>query len=347
MVENHSSKPSGWQLYGGKIVLVTGGAGFIGSELVRQLEAAGSKVRVLDNFATGTRTNLASTAAELVEGDVRDNATLQRVFEGVECVFHLACVGVRRSIHAPREAHEVNALGTLNVLQAALASGVTRFVHVSSSEVYGPALRPLIAEDHPCLPTTPYGASKLAGEAYARAWNITYGLPVTVVRPFNAFGPRCHHEGDSGEVIPKFLLRAMAGMPAVIFGDGQQTRDFTDVADIARGILQAAECPHALGGTINLGSGRETSILDLARLAGVPQVIYCDPRLGDLRRLLCDSSHAQRLFGFRPEITMEQGLDRLRQWYRQEGIPPEVLLRQEVIYNWRPNASTAEPSLAR
>jgi UDP-glucose 4-epimerase len=328
------------------IALVTGGAGFIGSELVRLLEQAGARVRVLDNFATGRRSHLAGSGAEIAEGDVRDVAAVNSAMQGVECVFHLACVGVRRSIHAPREAHEVNARGTLNVLEAARAEGVARFIHVSSSEVYGTALNPSIAEDHPCFPATPYGASKLAGEAYARAWYTTYGLPVVIVRPFNAFGPRCHHEGDSGEVIPKFLLRAWAGNPVVIFGDGLQTRDFTYVADIASGIRKAAECQAAVGETFNLGSGREISILDLARLVGAQQVVHEAARPGDVRRLACDFSHARELLGFRPEVTLEQGLVGLRAWYERQGIPPDVLLREELIYNWRPNAGTVDQAMA-
>jgi UDP-glucose 4-epimerase len=328
------------------IALVTGGAGFIGSELVSQLEAAGTRVRVLDNFATGRRSHLAETDAEIAEGDVRDLDAVKLAMRGVDCVFHLACVGVRRSIHAPREADDVNALGTLNVLEATHAAGVSRFIHVSSSEVYGTALGPSIAEGQACFPTTPYGASKLAGEAYARAWYSTYGLPVVIVRPFNAFGPRCHHEGDSGEVIPKFLLRAWAGKPVVIFGDGLQTRDFTYVADIAAGIRQAAECERALGETLNLGSGREISILDLARLLGAQQVIHEPARPGDVRRLVCDASRSCKLLGFRPTVTLEQGLSRLREWYERQGTPPEVLLREELIYNWRPNAGTVDQALA-
>lgn len=328
------------------IALVTGGAGFIGSELVRQLVDAGARVRVLDNFTTGRRSRLEGTDAEIVEGDVRDKVAVGLAMRKVDWVFHLACVGLRRSTHSPREAHEVNALGTLNVLEVARAADVARFVHVSSSEVYGTGLQSMITEDHPCFPTTPYGASKLAGEAYARAWHATYALPVVIVRPFNAFGPRCHHEGDSGEVIPKFLLRAWAGQPAVIFGDGLQTRDFTYVTDTAEGIRGAAGCDRAIGGALNLGSGREVSILELARLVGAREVIHDAARPGDVRRMTCDTSRAREVLGFRPRVTLEQGLALLRQWYERQGVPPEVLLRQEVVYNWRPNAGSSEQALA-
>lgn len=326
--------------------LVTGGAGFIGSELVRQLEQTGARVRVLDNFSTGRRANLEGTAAEVVEADIRDAAAVRHAIEGIDHVFHLACVGVRRSLHSPREAHEVNASGTLAMLEAAVAARVARFLHVSTAEVYGAATSVPISESLPTFPATPYGASKLAGEAYARAWYETYGFPVTVIRPFNAYGPRCHHEGDSGEVIPKFLLRAWAGMPVVVFGDGLQTRDFTYVSDTARGLIAAAKSPATAGGTFNLGSGRETSILDLARLTGAAELIHAEPRPGDVRRLVCDASRARDTFGFAPTITLEDGLTRLRQWYEQQRVAPEILLRDDVVYNWRCDASPSQPPLA-
>lgn len=327
------------------IALVTGGAGFIGSELVRQLERSGVKVRVFDNFASGRRSNLAGTAAEVREGDVRDGREIAWAMRGVERVFHLACVGVRRSIHAPREAHEVNAEGTLNVLEAARAEGVARFVQVSSSEVYGTAQRVPMTEDHPCFPATAYGASKLAGEAYARAWHASYGLAVTVVRPFNSFGPRCHHEGDAGEVIPKFVLRAWAGRAGVVFGDGRQTRDFTYVADTAAGIRKAGEID-APGQTFNLGSGRETSILELARLCGLSEVIFEAARPGHLRRMVSDSRRAREALGFEPRVTLPQGLALLRAWYARLGVSPETLLADECTHNWRPDARAADEAVA-
>jgi UDP-glucose 4-epimerase len=325
--------------------LVTGGAGFIGSELVRQLAAQGCQVVVVDNLVNGRRENLERLPADLVQvvvADIRQNERMADLMQGVDIVFHLACLGVRHSMHSPHENHEVNATATLKLLSVARAAGVKRFVYVSSSEVYGTARWVPMTEEHPTFPMTVYGASKLAGECYARAFYRTYDYPTIVVRPFNTYGPRCHHEGDSGEVIPRFLLRCLAGRPMVIFGDGTQTRDFTYVSDIAKGILMAVLADDAIGQTINLGSGREIAINELARevaaVVGRPDaaVIHDDPRPGDTLRLCADTTKACQLLGFEPEVTLREGLVRLRDWYLSLGEPPEVLLEQEILRNWEP-----------
>lgn len=326
-----------------KSVLVTGGAGFIGSELTRQLASAFDRVLVVDNLVNGRRKNLEDLLGDRVQlhvADIRDTERMADLMRGVDLVFHLACLGVRHSIHSPRENHEVNATATLDLLATARASGVGRFVYVSSSEVYGTAQWAPMTEAHPTLPMTVYGAGKLAGECYARAYHRTYGYPTVVVRPFNSYGPRCHHEGDSGEVIPKFLLRALAGRPLVIFGDGSQTRDFTFVADTARGILSAGLADAAIGETINLGQGQEISINDLAaavaRLVGGEraEVIHEAERPGDVWRLFADSSRAEQLLGFRPTVPLGEGLVRLKDWYQSRGQSAEDLLKQEVVRNW-------------
>lgn len=323
--------------------LVTGGAGFIGSELVAQLIADSWDVTVLDNLATGRWENLDGLALPTSHqntGDVRDADLLARLTTGVDTVFHLACRGVRFSLHSPQETHEVNASGTLAVLGAARHAGVRRVVHVSSSEVYGEATDLPMREDGPTSPTTVYGASKLAGEAYARAYHRCYGLPVSIVRPFNSFGPRSHHEGDAGEVIPKFVLRALAGQPLTLFGDGEQTRDFCYVSDTARGIVLAATAENVLGETINLGSGCERSIREvaLAVLAAVgrdPASLHLDvARPGDLPRLRAATEKAQRLLGFRPTVTFDDGLSRLIAWYGRDAILAEQKLLQDVQRNW-------------
>ncbi len=330
-------------------LLVTGGAGFIGSELVRQLAATGDRVSVVDNLVNGKRANLEGLSGDVSfhATDLRDASAIEVLLEGVEVVFHLACLGVRHSIHAPRENHEVNAGATLSLLEQSRRAGVKRFVHVSSSEVYGTARRLPMDEEHPTFPMTVYGASKLAGECYARAYFETYRFPSVVVRPFNTYGPRSHHEGDSGEVIPKWMLRCMAGRPMVVFGDGKQSRDFLFVEDTARGIAAAATADAALGQTINLASGRDVALLDLAReIASVcgrseTPLVHDIPRPGDVLRLCGDASRARQLLGFEPRVSWGEGLGKLRDWYAAQGSSPEALLEQERVRNW--TAPDTEP----
>lgn len=326
-------------------VLVTGGAGFIGSELVHQLAARGFIVRVVDNLVNGRRENLETVLGgnvELVVSDVRDTASMATLLRSVDLVFHMATLGVRHSIHSPLENHEVNAAASLGLLQAACSAGVERFVYVSSSEVYGTGRVMPITEDHPTQPMTVYGASKLAGECYARAFWNTYRYPTVVLRPFNSYGTRCHHEGDSGEVIPKFLLRCLAGRPMVIFGDGAQTRDFTHVRDTAAGILAAGLSDACVGETINIGSGEEISIRELARtiahVLGKPSadVVHVEPRPGDVLRLCCGNSKARSLLKFAPTVTLSEGIAQLRDWYLSQEESPEQLLEREVVRNWEP-----------
>jgi UDP-glucose 4-epimerase len=332
-------------------VLVTGGAGFIGSELVRQLAGRGQSVVAIDNLVSGKRENLHGVVGQfahsdrgcvdLIVADVRDARAMTACLKGVNTVFHLACLGVRHSIHSPVENHEVNASATLQLLKLSQTAGVGRFIYVSSSEVYGTARTVPMTEDHPTIPHTVYGASKLAGECYTRAFHDTYRCPTVVIRPFNSYGPRCHHEGDSGEVIPKFLLRCLAGRPMVIFGDGRQTRDFTFVADTARGILEAGLAVNTVGKTINIGSGSEITIKDLAHeVAQVvgrarPEIVWESPRPGDVLRLYADSSAAKKWIGFETKVTLREGLTRLKDWYLGRGISPERLLEQEVVQNWK------------
>lgn len=327
----------------GKSAIVTGGAGFIGSEVVRQLAVAGYHVVAVDNLVNGTRENLADlprAQVTLVETDIRNVDALVPLLRGASVVYHLACLGVRHSLHSPVENHAVNASGTLGLLEACRTAGVPRFVYVSSSEVYGTARWAPMTEEHPTYPCTVYGAAKLAGECYARAYYQSYGYPTVMVRPFNTYGPRSHHEGDSGEVIPKFLLRCLAGRPLVIFGDGTQTRDFTYVSDSARGIILAGTSEAAVGRTINLGSGSEVTINDLAQavaqIAGRSdaEVQHADARPGDVLRLCANMDQARTLLGYQAGVSLVDGLTRLLEWYRSLGVSPETLLEREVVRNW-------------
>ncbi len=327
----------------GAKVLVTGGAGFIGSSLVRQLKDLGASVIVVDNLSNGKRENIQDVIGHRVcleVADIRDGDRMSAVFAGADIVYHLACLGVRHSIHDPDENQDVNAVASLNLLEIAKARGVGRFVYVSTSEIYGTAKWVPMTEDHPPWPLTVYGSSKLAGECYTRAYYATYGMNTVVVRPFNSFGPRSHHEGDSGEVIPKFMLRCLAGEPMIIFGDGNQTRDFTYVDDTARGILMAGIIEDARGMTFNIGSGKEIAINDLALLVRSivgkedAKIIHDIDRPGDVLRLYADVSKANQVFGFAPEIGIADGLRRLLSWYRDCGVDPKTLLADEIVYNW-------------
>lgn len=325
-----------------KSVLVTGGAGFIGSELTRQLAERFAKVIVVDDLVNGKRENLNGLPShvELIVADIRDEKKMASLMKGVSVVFHLACLGVRHSIHSPHENHEVNATATLKLLLLARELNVQRFVYVSSSEVYGTAQWVPMTEEHPTFPMTVYGASKLAGECYTRAFHRTYNYPTVVVRPFNTYGPRCHHEGDSGEVIPKFLLHSLAGKPMIIFGDGTQTRDFTYVSDSAHGIILAGTSDGAIGQTINLGNGKEITVNDLAKevaaIAGndPATVQYEIPRPGDVLRLCADMNKAKKLIGYAPSVSLRDGLIKLKEWYMGLAVSPEKLLEQEIVRNW-------------
>ncbi len=326
-----------------KKAMVTGGAGFIGSELVRQLIGKGIYVIVVDNLVNGKRSNLEGLPQEkfdLKELDIREYKKIRQILEGVDIIFHLAALGVRHSIHSPFENHEVNAEATLRLLMSARDAGTPRFVHVSTSEVYGTGYKVPMDEDHPTYPMTVYGASKLAGECYARAFYRTYGYPTVVIRPFNTYGPRSHYEGDSGEVIPKMILRAMAGKPLIIFGDGEQTRDFTYVSDTASGIIMTGINDAAVGETVNIGSGKEITINQLAEKIkdvvnsqGV-EISHIEQRPGDTLRLYADISKAENLTGFVPEVGLDEGLARLAKWFRNREESPEEMLKREYAKNW-------------
>jgi len=324
---------------------VTGGAGFIGSNLVDALaERETDEIIVADDFSSGKRENVAQHASNprvrVAELDIRNKDAVRAIMRGVDAVYHLAVQCVRVSIRDPYLVHDVNATGTLHLLTAALDENIKRFVYCSSSEVYGTATRVPMDEEHPPAPTTPYGASKLAGEVYARSFFLTYGLPVTVVRPFNTYGPREHFEGPYGEVIPKFVVRALNDAPLVIFGDGTQTRDFTEVSDTVRGLCMAGECDALVGDVVNIARGQEVSVATLAQIVldTLPEsksvIEHQAPRPGDVLRHYADITKARRVLGFEPRSALREGVKRYVDWLRRSEFDPRAMLRQEKLRNW-------------
>jgi UDP-glucose 4-epimerase len=301
--------------------LVTGGAGFIGSALVRLLAERGYAVRVFDNLSTGSRTNLEDTDAELVEGDVRDVEALQGAAAGSEIVFHLAAgTGVVPSIEDPFADFDLNARGTLSALWAARKVGAGRLVFSSSNAPLGAGAYPA-SEEKPTAPLSPYGASKAAGEAYCSAFHSAYGLEAVAVRFSNAYGPRSAHKSN---VIPLFIRRLLAGDELTVYGDGTQTRDFVYVTDLADGLLRAAETAGIGGEVFQLASGVETSVNDLVdrltELAGrEPEVRREPPRAGEILRNYSLVDKARGRLGYRPRVRLEDGLRDTYQWFEREG----------------------------
>jgi UDP-glucose 4-epimerase len=331
----------------GKNILVTGGAGFIGSNLVDALVATDNRITVVDNLSSGKMENiehhLGKSNFNFVRGDITDLEQMRKLVRDNQVVIHMAVQCLRVSLSDPYLVHEANATGSLNLCQAALEARTEKFVYISSSEVYGTAKTAPMNEDHPLEPTTPYGASKLAGEAYARSYYLTYGLPVVIVRPFNCYGPREHLEGPYGEVIPRFVLRVMNNQPPVIFGDGLQTRDFTNVQDIVRGIILACESEELIGETVNIAAGKEVSIKEVAdtvikllRRDGKITPLYIEARPGDVRRHYADISKAGKILGFQPQIGIEAGIRQYIDWINEQNWDLKQLQKTEVIINWRP-----------
>lgn len=298
--------------------LVTGGAGFIGSHISDGLVEQGHEVRVLDNLATGQAGNLAyGKWIDFVRGDIRDTTELHRVMRGVEVVFHQAALpSVPRSIMDPVSCHDVNVTGTLNVLVAARDAGVRRVVFASSSSVYGDTPELPKRETMPLTPLSPYAAAKLTGEHYMRLFYQLYGLETVSLRYFNVFGPRQNPKSEYAAVIPRFVTMVMTGEQPVIFGDGEQTRDFTAVQNVVAANLAAAQAPAAAGRAYNVGCGDRISLNGLLTLIGgllgrnvQPQ--YLPGKPGDVRDSLACIEAARRDLGYQPRVNVEEGLSQL------------------------------------
>lgn len=322
-------------------LLVTGGDGFIGSHLVEALVSAGNRVRALAQYNSFSNWGWLEDVrhlegVELFCGDIRDPQFVRELVAGVDIVFHLAAlIAIPYSYIAPHSYIATNVTGTLNLLQAARDAKVSRFLHTSTSEVYGTACYVPIDEKHPLQPQSPYSASKIGADAVALSFFSTYGLPVTIVRPFNTYGPR----QSARAVIPTVITQILSGTATLRLGSLHPTRDFNYVEDTVRGFLELATCEAAIGDTVNLGSNQEISIGGVVALIqdiiGANVEIVADdqrvrPRNSEVERLWCDNAKIFGLTGFRPRIDLREGLTRTIDWLRS----PENLSRyKSEIYN--------------
>ena len=299
--------------------LVTGGAGFIGSNLVERLLGRGDSVRILDNFSTGKRENISGFERdiEVIEGDIRDIETVQRAMKGVDFCLHQAAVtSVTRSIENPIDTSEVNIEGTLKVLLSAKELGGVKVVYAGSASVYGnnpvlPRREDLVPE-----PVSPYAVSKFAGECYCRMFYETFSIPVVILRYFNVFGKRQRENSPYSAVIPKFIQALGEGEKPIIYGDGSQTRDFTHVENVVNAVLLACEKDEANGEIFNIACGKKVSINELLNcLSKLMQVEtkpgYAEEKPGDVKHSVADISKASRVLGYKPETGLEEGLKKL------------------------------------
>ena len=304
-------------------VVVTGGAGFIGSHLVDGLLDKGAEVTVLDNLSTGSLGNLDQVIGDIrfVEDDIRDLDAVKRAVAGADTVFHEAALGsIPRSIEDPATSNDVNVNGTLNVLVASRDAGVRRVVFASSSSVYGDTPTLPKHEEMPTVPTSPYGVTKLAGEMYFRAFAGVYGLETVCLRYFNVFGPRQEPNSMYAAVIPKFVKKLLAGESPTVFGDGEQSRDFTFVSNVVDANLLAMNSTTGIGEVFNIAAGAPVTLIALAEQmqliteTDIP-LLYAGARSGDIRHSFGDITRARSVLGFEPRVRLEEGLRQTVPWF--------------------------------
>ena len=323
-------------------VLVTGGAGFIGSHLIDQLLENGHEVVGLDNLANGKLANISAASShpsfQFIEGDILSKSDCERAFKNVDVVYHLACLGVRHSIHSPFENHRVNAEGSLNVLDYALKNKVRAFYYISTSEVYGKTNSFPIKESDVTAPLTVYGSSKLAGENYSHSYRECYDLNTFVLRIFNNYGPRAHYEGDSGEIIPRSIVKILYGENPVVFGDGTVTRDFFYVTDTAKVLSSFIDRP-PVKRTMNIGVGVEYTMIELLdKLCGLmpeyhAKLVFQDARPADVPRLWVDNSIFSSMNILDDFMDFEKGLNHTIDYYKKLA-QNKNLLDEVINKNW-------------
>ena len=323
-------------------ILVTGGAGFIGSHLCDQLLSNGHKVVAVDNLINGKLRNIEQAQRNpdfsFIQEDILNASKMIELTKGVDVIFHLACLGVRHSIHSPRENHLVNAEGSLNMLEAARANHVKHFYYISTSEIYGDVKTFPINEFAVPLPKTVYGSSKLAGENYAYSYFQCYQLPVTVLRIFNNYGPRAHYEGDAGEVIPRSIVNMLYGKNPIIFGDGSVTRDFFFVKDTAKVFSELINTKGLAGEIINIGTGEEITMKHLMEqlitlVNNGNHIEYLDDRPADVPRLWVDNAKFKTITGFKSAVSFEQGLTETINYYKDLKKNHDLISEIKTL-NW-------------
>ena len=306
--------------------LVTGGAGFIGSNIVRELVGRGETVRVLDDLSTGKIENLAGLMEQIdfISGSITDMETAARSVAGADYVLHQAALAsVQRSVDSPLATDEVNVRGTLNMLIAARDAGVKRFVFASSSSVYGESEELPKRETMPTAPISPYGVSKLAGEAYCMAFHAAYGMPAVALRYFNVFGPRQDPQSHYAAVIPLFVTALLNGTQPTVFGDGLQSRDFSYVSNVVNANLLACRAPGAAGQIFNIACNRQHTLLELLEvlrglIGSEVETLFSPARAGDIKHSLADTSKARHLLGYDPGVGFHEGLVHTVLWYQEQ-----------------------------
>lgn len=308
----------------GSTILVTGGAGFIGSHLVRRLLSEGYTVRVLDNFLTGSRANLVEVQdrIQIVEGSVTDAEAAAEAVAGVDCIFHQAALpSVPRSVRDPLASNNTNVNGTLTLLCAARDAGVRRLVYAASSSAYGNSLTLPKEESMPTNPLSPYAVAKLAAEGYCRAFYNVYGFETVALRYFNVFGPRQDPNSEYAAVIPRFITALLEDREITIHGDGEQSRDFTYIENTLDGNLRAMTAPGAVGEVCNIACGDRFTlnflVQTLAEIIGAePRVRYIESRQGDVKHSLAAIEKARQLLGYEPLVTFREGLERTVEYFK-------------------------------
>lgn len=308
--------------------LVTGGAGFIGSNIVEALVARGDQVRVLDDLSSGTLDNLSGVSGqiEFFEGSILDRALVEQAVDGVDVIFHKAALAsVPASVERPLDSHAACATGTVQVLDCARKAGVKRLVYAASSAAYGD--QPTAAKREADLPSpiSPYGAAKVAGELYCQAFTATYGFETVGLRYFNVFGPRQDPGSPYSAVIPLFITAILEGRKPIVYGDGQQSRDFVYVGNVVQANLLAAEKAGVAGSVFNVGTGRSVTLLRLLSalrelLDMEIEVDHQPPRAGDVRDSLADITQARTRLGFDPDVDFEEGLRRSIEYYKELAV---------------------------